>query len=53
MTQDSVLQFSDVKTLYAVLFKLMDMETEEERFEYMRRLVPGFVSLKEKYIRAL
>lgn len=53
MTQDSVLQFSDVNALSDVLFKLMDMETEEERFEYMRELVPGFVSLKEKYIRAL
>lgn len=53
MTQDSVLQFSDVNALSDVLFKLMDMETEEERFEYMRELVPGFVSMKEKYIRAL
>lgn len=53
MTQDSVLQFIDANALNNVLTNVMNLESEEERFEYIRELVPGFVSLKEKYVRAL
>lgn len=53
MNEDSILRFRDIDTFNEVVSALDCMETEEKRFEFMRKLVPGFVSMKENYLRTL
>lgn len=53
MSKDSILEFRDIDTFNDIVSALDCMETEEDRFEFMRKLVPGFVSMKENYLRTL
>lgn len=53
MTSDSILQFRDASAFEELYDELYCMSTEEEKIEYIGKLVPGFVSIKALYNEAL
>ena len=52
MDEDSVLHFQSQEDFLAVMEKLQEMDTHQ-KIEYVKQLVPGFVSIQEQYDTAL